>query len=340
MLDCFRIKKKKKPKIEIIIPHEDIPSKNSNVPLPVPPQNSVLLLSQLDAKPEKEPDIITDSTETSESLSDIIDASNEFLHGFRIHKKFQASCNKKVMIVKNSKDPDEKYILKIKEKLNPDEYNTYKILSNRDHPNIQKVIMMWIAGNKYCSLYEYVKGIDLYEAVDTYGEFTESQIRNIIRQVGYGLEFLHDNNIVHVDLKCENILYDPSTQTIKIIDFDLSVTINPKIKYTYFNHLFGTEHYVAPESIHEGIYSTLTDVWQLGVVLYCLVTNNIPCENNLKHVCSDKCKNNMLDLLNKSIKKRQFDRSLYDLVKGMLEYDYNDRWNLDSVMKSEWMKKC
>ncbi|MCJ7636230.1 MAG: hypothetical protein MUO21_01935, partial [Nitrososphaeraceae archaeon] len=89
---------------------------------------------------------------------DVLKIGGEFLHNFKMHKRFQTNHDREVIIVINKKGPYEKYILKIKENINMNEREIYDILVYETHPNVQQVIMMYESNGKYCFLYEYTQG--------------------------------------------------------------------------------------------------------------------------------------------------------------------------------------
>jgi len=88
----------------------------------------------------------------------------------------------------------------------------------------------------------------------------------IILEILKGIDFLHSKNIIHLDLKSENILLDENLK-VKICDFGIS-----KIKQTNETQSFtlntkGTLFYMAPESF-DGNYSYYSDIYSLGIILY------------------------------------------------------------------------
>jgi len=279
-----------------------------------------------------------DKEDKQEIIGEEITIGKEFLHGFRIIHKLPCSNNKLVYIVQNQKKLEEKYVLKIKNELTKYEAQVYSRLVNKTHPNVQHVIMFYKSQDKYCFIYEYIDGYDLYEYADKIGGLLENEIKHIIREVSKGLQFLHDNNIIHLDIKEENILYNPVTGNVKIIDFDLSLIFNDDTKKV-IHTLAGTEHYVAPESISHSIYSPKTDTWQLGVVLYILTVGVVPCTDVLKHKCSDNCIKRMFNNLENSIVNNKFNPSLYTLLCNMLNRSETERYNLNQILNSEWLNK-
>lgn len=101
---------------------------------------------------------------------------------------------------------------------------------------------------------------------------TEQETASIISEILRTLKYLHKYNLVHWDLKPENIIYDSKSKKIKLIDFGLSSYFNDKIK---LNSKVGTPYYVAPEVL-KGEYSKECDLWSVGVITYILMTGFPP----------------------------------------------------------------
>ncbi len=246
----------------------------------------------------------------------------------------------------NALKTNKKYILKIKEssKANYFEEDIYKILNKTQHKNIAQFVSFAQEGEYFYSIYEYADGYNLLEYIKTNGDLSEIDIKFIFRQLVEALSFLHKNNILHCDLKLENIIIN-SNKEIKIIDFDLSIVCDNDEGFIS-NSIFGTLQYIAPESYDLCIYSKKTDVWQLGVLLYIMITRKFPHDNEISLVnsYSNLCRQNVfkhinLDIPCDIIKKKKFDLSLYNLLEKMLSFDEKDRYSLDQIKNSEWLKK-
>uniref|UniRef100_A0A6I8PK39 Protein kinase domain-containing protein n=2 Tax=Xenopus tropicalis TaxID=8364 RepID=A0A6I8PK39_XENTR len=120
---------------------------------------------------------------------------------------------------------------------------------------------------------EYLPGGDLCHLLEHQGAFEESKAMFYTACVVLGLEELHRNNIVHRDLKLENLMVDVHGY-LKIVDFGLS-------KDGFRNGdrsktRCGTNCYMAPEIIDEMAYSRAVDWWALGVVLYVMLMFQFP----------------------------------------------------------------
>lgn len=115
-----------------------------------------------------------------------------------------------------------------------------------------------------------MKGGSLFDKVANKRKFDEREAARIIKSLMEVLEYMHAKNILHRDIKLENILlpFDDNDTLIKLADFDLASPI------AEINHSkqCGTPGYMAPEVFYQrfGGYSPKTDVFSSGIVLYAL----------------------------------------------------------------------
>ena len=173
----------------------------------------------------------------------------------------------------------EKVAIKIldKKKLNSDPLNLKRvffeisILKNIRHKNIIKLYEVMETPQKIYLIMEYCQGGELFNYIINKKHLTEIQSCKFFHEIIDALEYLHVQNIVHRDIKPQNILLDTLNNelTIKIIDFGISNI------YSLDNLLessCGTASYAPPE-MHKGdkYFGLLTDIWSAGVVLYITV---------------------------------------------------------------------
>ena len=85
-----------------------------------------------------------------------------------------------------------------------------------------------------------------------------------------GIEFIHSLNVIHSDLKPENVLIDETTMKTKLIDFG---SIINKQKLTYKNFYVSTRYYRAPEIIYNLMFNEKIDIWSIGCIIAELVRN-------------------------------------------------------------------
>ncbi|KAJ8012453.1 hypothetical protein DPEC_G00042940 [Dallia pectoralis] len=102
----------------------------------------------------------------------------------------------------------------------------------------------------------------------------ESEIRSCVRQILEGVDYLHHQNIVHLDIKPDNILIaDPQSDHIRICDFGNAIELTPDEAQYY---KYGTPEFVAPEIVNQTPVSKATDIWPIGVITYLCLTGVSP----------------------------------------------------------------
>ncbi|KAJ8962969.1 hypothetical protein NQ314_005686 [Rhamnusium bicolor] len=122
---------------------------------------------------------------------------------------------------------------------------------------------------------EYISGGELFERVvaDDF-TLTEKDCILFMRQICEGVAYMHTQNIVHLDLKPENIMcHTRTSHEIKIIDFGLAQKLNPD---TPIRVLFGTPEFIPPEIINYEPIGVQSDMWSLGVICYVLLSGLSP----------------------------------------------------------------
>ncbi|XP_034449455.1 serine/threonine kinase 17a like [Hippoglossus hippoglossus] len=105
--------------------------------------------------------------------------------------------------------------------------------------------------------------------------FTEKDVIRLAKQILNGVAFLHRNNVVHLDLKPQNVLLTSASPLgdIRIVDFGLSRRMD---NITEVREILGTPEYVAPEILNYEPISTATDMWSIGVLTYVMLTGESP----------------------------------------------------------------
>ncbi len=157
--------------------------------------------------------------------------------------------------------------------------NEIDILKKLDHPNIVKIYEFYDTLTDFFIVTEYCKRGELYGYIKNY--YSENQLAVLFYQVFSGLSYLHENNILHRDLKLENIMIsdiekDLNTKEdyfwIKIIDFGTAkIFKRNKIEKA----VVGSSYYIAPEVLKQK-YNEKCDTWSVGVILYMLIVGRAP----------------------------------------------------------------
>jgi tRNA A-37 threonylcarbamoyl transferase component Bud32 len=149
------------------------------------------------------------------------------------------------------------------------------ILKSIDHPNICKLYDIYQDAHNLYLVIEYCSGGELFDRIQKISTFSEKEAAKYIKQVLSALAYLHERDIVHRDLKAENLLFvdESPDANLKLIDFGVSckhLKGSKKMKDT-----LGTPYYIAPEVILRN-YDKKCDLWSCGVILYILLCGYPP----------------------------------------------------------------
>jgi serine/threonine protein kinase len=153
-------------------------------------------------------------------------------------------------------------------------YNEFYMTIHLNHPNIRKTLN--IDKKNDTMTFEYCRGIDLIDYLFSYKGNTKFLL-HLYSQILDGVEYLHNNNIAHLDLKLENIIV--YNNHIKIIDFGESMFYKIDGKEIMYRGLHGTELCMPPEMIQRKLYKpNKVDIWCCGILLYNIITPYTPWE--------------------------------------------------------------
>ncbi|KAK7047783.1 Serine/threonine-protein kinase [Paramarasmius palmivorus] len=160
------------------------------------------------------------------------------------------------------------------------------------HPYIAGMREMIVHQHHYYMVFEYVSGGQMLDYIISHGRLRERVARKFARQIASALDYCHRNNVVHRDLKIENILIS-QTGNIKIIDFGLSNLYDPVAHLSTF---CGSLYFAAPELLNAKVYTgPEVDVWSFGVVLYVLVCGKVPFDDQSMPALHAKIKRGLVE---------------------------------------------
>ena len=150
-----------------------------------------------------------------------------------------------------------------------------RALAALSHPNIVTIHDFGQAGGYYYLLMEYVDGVNLRQAMAA-GRLEPEQALAIVPPVCEALQYAHEHQIVHCDIKPENLLLD-KVGRIKIVDFGIARMLGTDSLADFAeSQPAGTPQYMAPEQWRPGLTDHRADIYSLGVVLYEMLTGDLP----------------------------------------------------------------
>ncbi|XP_070766886.1 caM kinase-like vesicle-associated, like [Enoplosus armatus] len=218
--------------------------------------------------------------------------------------------------------------------------NEIMILKLVNHPNILQLIDTFETRKEYFIVQELATGGDVFDWILDQGNYTERDASNVIRQVLEAVAYLHSLNIVHRNLKLENLMYYTENNHNKVVlrDFYLSRFENGPI-----TEPCGTPEYLAPEVVARHRYGRPVDCWAVGVIMFILLSGNPP--------FYDETEEENTDLHNRIIFCRivagdfEFDSPYWDdispaakeLVCRLMEVDQMLRITAQDALWHEWI---
>ncbi|MFB4167547.1 Stk1 family PASTA domain-containing Ser/Thr kinase [Virgibacillus sp. JSM 102003] len=159
------------------------------------------------------------------------------------------------------------------------------------HPNVVNIYDVGEEDHILYMVMEYVDGMTLKEYIQRYGPIDVQEALDIMKQVTAAISHAHANDIVHRDIKPQNILID-SYGRVKVTDFGIAVALSAT-SLTQTNSILGSVHYLSPEQARGGMATKKSDVYSLGIVLFELLTGRLPFSGQspvsiaLKHLQND-----------------------------------------------------
>lgn len=212
------------------------------------------------------------------------------------------------------------------------------ITNNIKHPNLVKIYKVYEEQDKIHIILELCEGGELYDSIVKRGCYSEADAARIMKQLMSALQSLHKYNILHLDIKPENILLSSKDKDAKIVltDFGLARMVNGKENpLEQGMSMAGTVGYIAPEVISSHSYTSAADVFSAGVILFILLVGYPPFQGDseveiLLKIARGDFQFNRADWAHIST-------SAKELVARMLEVRADDRISVDEILKHTWL---
>ncbi|XP_067405728.1 myosin light chain kinase, smooth muscle isoform X3 [Emydura macquarii macquarii] len=210
------------------------------------------------------------------------------------------------------------------------------IMNCLHHPKLVQCVDAFEEKANIVMVLEIVSGGELFERIiDEDFELTEIECIKYMRQISEGVQYIHKQGIVHLDLKPENIMCVNKTGArIKLIDFGLARRLESAGSLKV---LFGTPEFVAPEVINYEPIGYATDMWSIGVICYILVSGLSPFMGD----------NDNETLANVTSATWDFDDEAFDeisddakdFISNLLKKDMKSRLDCTQCLQHPWLQK-
>ena len=211
-----------------------------------------------------------------------------------------------------------------------------EVLHQMSHSNITMYIESFVESSKLYIVMEHADGGDLSVAIakrkKTNQRWPENEVMRIFVQICLALKHVHDQNILHRDLKSQNIFLT-TNGIIKLGDFGIAKVLENTEEQARTQ--IGTPYYLSPEICESLPYGRQSDIWSLGVVLFELLTFELPFQAGslpalVHRICTQELQSFKIH--------RSYSRSVIDLTENLLNKKPEKRPNLSQIVKTDFMK--
>lgn len=204
-------------------------------------------------------------------------------------------------------------------------------LLSTKHANIVEVKEVYESPDYFIIVMDkFGEGVDLFDYIQNAERLPENEARLIFVQIVNAVVHLAENNIVHGDIKDENIIIDGKTGQIKLIDFGSNKRFAPE---DHFERYTGTPQMACPEAASNQPFNPMRqELWSLGVLLYILLTGDYPFETandiregNIKRIADDI----LLEVSEDSL----------DVIERLLQPDSHQQMTLEQLRRHRWLRQ-
>jgi len=203
--------------------------------------------------------------------------------------------------------------------------------SELSHPNIVSVLDVGTDHGLPYMVMEYVDGPDLKDYIRENSPLDLREVIQIMDQILSAVALAHKHNVIHRDLKPQNILMD-KRGNIKIADFGIAVALNQS-SITQTNSVMGSVHYMSPEQTRGGLVTRQSDIYSLGIILYELITGTVPFNGDTPVSIALKHAQEPIPSIRK--KDRSVPQALENVVLKATAKDPRDRYPSAQAMKAD-----
>jgi len=212
------------------------------------------------------------------------------------------------------------------------------VMQNSDHPNIVRLFDYFEDHTRIYLIMDLCTGGKLIDFVARMKDFKESDASLLMKQAFAAMSYLHGSNILHRDVKPDNMLLESRSRpleenTLKLVDFGLSCNIAPGQEVRL---VAGTREYISPQAI-DGRYGTQTDMWSCGVTMYVLLCGYAPfrAESEAGLFAAIKRGNFVFPVAD----WRSVTENAKELIRSLLRLSPGERCTADQALEHEWVRQ-
>jgi len=210
------------------------------------------------------------------------------------------------------------------------------IMRRVNHKNILKLFDVFDSEEFIYIVTEFVSGGELFDQIVQTGGLPESRAAPIIKQIVSAVRHLHTLNIVHRDVKPENILLTDDEHTqVKLCDFGLA---NVLYEDTLLETACGSAEYVAPEVLQCKPYDNAVDLWSIGVTTYIVLSSNFPFYAKSDHQLFEKIIRVEYDF--NGAEWEDVSEEAKDFIRRLLVADPRQRMTTEQCLQHPWLAKA
>ncbi|KIW71029.1 hypothetical protein PV04_03247 [Phialophora macrospora] len=226
-------------------------------------------------------------------------------------------------------------------------YREVEILASISHPNIIGIEKVYITDNTMYIMQEIVTAGDLFSYIESKnGKLLEVEAAVIVRQILVALSFLHSKNIVHRDIKPDNVLMTSLAAGCRIILTDFGAARRIENRLHRMSSVIGTHEYAAPEVLgylkasvepERSGYTRSVDMWAVGCVTVVLLTGGLAfCDSNTNTYSEKLVRNCHLDFLRNSKEWQAVRQRPKEFVEKLLVLEEAARLTAEEALRHSW----
>ncbi|XP_028394028.1 myosin light chain kinase family member 4-like [Dendronephthya gigantea] len=278
------------------------------------------------ASQKAEKDLV--NTITKEKLQDCYEIREEIGRGaFGTVKKCEKKKDKTVFAIKVILYKDPKLLKDIEREVS--------MMRRLEHEHLVTLYESYESAGSFALVMDYIAGGELFERIVEKEYLEEQEAVEYLRQLIQGLQHMHSRNIVHLDIKPENILcVDNVSNRIKLIDFGLARELKPG---EITRCALGTPDFIAPEALSFNEIKPETDMWSTGVLTYVLLSGLMPFGGENDH--ETLCNISNVDWEFDEDSFEEISSNARDFIEKLLTLNPDDRLSSTDAIQHPWMRE-